>query len=304
MRNCLLPACAVVLLAYPAAAECAPTAAEVVVQEQYAVLIINPATGAQVFRHDPEGFLTTPHPVGSLIKIFTTLAAMEDNPSVKELLVACEPSRPTDRVCDSCWYRRGHGTLNLSQALAVSCDRYFRVLAERLPAEKFFSVLEKFGIWEAATRPEWKRMEAVETMVGIGTRLRVSPASLFAACACVFNGGVLYDLAGEKTSVLGRVDIAPEISGFVRDALSRTVAVGTAADLARETGMPSIAGKTGTASYFHKGKSDYTKTHGWFVGFAPAEKPTRGICVFLLHGKGSDAAKLAGKLLRLTNGSQ
>jgi cell division protein FtsI/penicillin-binding protein 2 len=49
-----------------------------------------------------------------------------------------------------------------------------------------------------------------------------------------------------------------------------------------------IAGKTGTAA-----SRESAKTHGFFVGYAPAEKPEIVVVVYLERGNGGDAAGAA-----------
>jgi cell division protein FtsI/penicillin-binding protein 2 len=49
-----------------------------------------------------------------------------------------------------------------------------------------------------------------------------------------------------------------------------------------------VAGKTGTAT-----SRESAQTHGFFVDYAPAEKPDIAVVVFLEQGRGMDAAALA-----------
>jgi penicillin-binding protein 2 len=49
-----------------------------------------------------------------------------------------------------------------------------------------------------------------------------------------------------------------------------------------------IAGKTGTAA-----SASTPRTHGFFVGYAPADKPEIVMVVFLEQGRGMDAAAVA-----------
>jgi cell division protein FtsI/penicillin-binding protein 2 len=49
-----------------------------------------------------------------------------------------------------------------------------------------------------------------------------------------------------------------------------------------------IAGKTGTAA-----SANTPRTHGFFVGYAPADKPEIVMVVFLEQGRGMDAAAVA-----------
>jgi cell division protein FtsI/penicillin-binding protein 2 len=53
-----------------------------------------------------------------------------------------------------------------------------------------------------------------------------------------------------------------------------------------------VAGKTGTAA-----SRTSAATHGFFVGYAPAETPEIAIVVFVERGHGSDAAAMAQPIL-------
>ena len=76
----------------------------------------------------------------------------------------------------------------------------------------------------------------------------------------------------------------------VFDGLERAVRYGMAHG-AQPQGT-TAAGKTGTAA-----DPGTTWTHGFFVGYAPADKPQIAIVVYLQQGKGLDAAAIAGKVL-------
>jgi cell division protein FtsI/penicillin-binding protein 2 len=54
-----------------------------------------------------------------------------------------------------------------------------------------------------------------------------------------------------------------------------------------------VAGKTGTAA-----SRNNPRTHGFFVGYAPAEKPEIAVVVFVQQGRGTDAAALAQTVFR------
>src|SRR5260370_15035941 len=87
----------------------------------------------------------------------------------------------------------------------------------------------------------------------------------------------------KRQNVLG-VD-APVFSG-----LEDSVAFGMA-HAAYVNGM-NIAGKTGTSV-----ARNTQQTHGFFVGYAPAEKPEIAVVVFLAQGRGLDAAAVAQPVL-------
>ena len=53
-----------------------------------------------------------------------------------------------------------------------------------------------------------------------------------------------------------------------------------------------VAGKTGTAA-----NAGRHATHGWFAGFAPAERPEIVVVVYVEHGRGSvEAAAIARRI--------
>ena len=68
--------------------------------------------------------------------------------------------------------------------------------------------------------------------------------------------------------------------------LEESVAYGMA-HAANVDGMK-IAGKTGTAA-----SRQSARTHGFFVGYAPAEKPEIVVVIYLEQGNGGDAAGVA-----------
>jgi beta-lactamase class D len=74
--------------------------------------------------------------------------------------------------------------------------------------------------------------------------------------------------------------------GPVFDGLEHSVSYGMAR-ASNVDGMR-VAGKTGTAA-----SRTNPRTHGFFVGYAPAEKPEIAIVVFVQQGNGADAAALA-----------
>ncbi len=67
-----------------------------------------------------------PQAVGSLMKPFVAKAWALAHPDAEPPRIACSPA-------SGCWQKRGHGILGLQEALATSCNAYFRELAEATP---------------------------------------------------------------------------------------------------------------------------------------------------------------------------
>ena len=76
----------------------------------------------------------------------------------------------------------------------------------------------------------------------------------------------------------------------VREGLEDSASFGMAGQAS--LGGVAAMGKTGTAE-----GEESSRTHGWFVGLAPAEKPRFVIVVYLPAGRGADAAHVAGEIL-------
>jgi len=74
---------------------------------------------------------------------------------------------------------------------------------------------------------------------------------------------LVHPAAGSNTSL----GLSPDQLAGLRQAMNRVVEQGTARGAGRFGGSIAIAGKTGTA------QNPHGPAHGWFIGFAPAEKP-------------------------------
>ena len=166
------------------------------------------------------------------------------------------------------------------EAIAYSCNSYFAEVASRLSGTELVQALrraeldspsglvteEVSGRIEQATGKEMLQLEA------LGDRgVEVTPLELLEA----YRKLALKKLSGDVG-----VD-APVFAG-----LEQSVAYGMA-HAANVEGM-AIAGKTGTAA-----SRTSAKTHGFFVGYAPAERPEMVLVVYLEQGRGADAAAIA-----------
>ncbi|HUL70498.1 MAG TPA: penicillin-binding protein 2 [Gemmatimonadales bacterium] len=202
-----------------------------------------------------------------------------------------------------CWKQDGHGSLDLTGAIANSCDVYFYQLGLRLGLTAILQdgVLlgfkEKSGIdLGSEVNPIYPGSTAYYDKV-YGARNWSSAVTLNLSIGQGENTQTLMNmmrfyeaLAGDGTSTtpylvrpgrspkrdLGLTDVQ---LGGIRNALIAVVERGTAA-ASRQTDL-SIAGKTGTA------QNPHGQDHGWFIGFAPADHPEiiiGGIMEFAKHG--------------------
>ncbi len=113
-----------------------------------------------------------PVPIGSLIKPFTSLTYSKQF-GVPFPKVNCDGS--------TCWRSAGHGLLDFPHAMAVSCNAYFRILADSLSPSEFAVLLDSFGI------PASSAKLSKDARIGIGSDLLVAPSTLLKAYALLLQ---------------------------------------------------------------------------------------------------------------------
>ncbi|HEY63612.1 MAG TPA: penicillin-binding protein 2 [Caldilineae bacterium] len=269
--------------------------------EEYKALLSDPAR--PLVNHAISGL----YPPGSTFKIIPAAAALEEKVITPKTLIHDEgvlwvpnqyfPDDPSQAQPFYCWihkYGRGHGDVNITAALAVSCDVFFYVVAggykefrglgEPLLAyyAREFGLGELSGIDLPAENPglvpdsRWKRITLAESWVtgdtynmaiGQGFVL-ATPLQILNATAAVANGGYLYrpqlvyqiiDAEGQvvrdfQPQLIRELPISPENLEIVRQGLYG--AVHWPGGTGHRADVPGIevAGKTGTAEY--PGKRD------------------------------------------------
>jgi penicillin-binding protein 2 len=203
-----------------------------------------------------------------------------------------------------CWKKEGHGSLDLIGAVAKSCDVYFYQVGLRLGLKAIMDdgVLmgfrdksgidlenEKDPIWPASTAyfdklygPRHWSPPATTLNFSIGqgeiTETLINMMKFYEGLASEGQSSIPYIVrpASSKTVDLG---LTPAQLDGLRHSLIAVVEQGTAAASRRKD--LAVAGKTGTAQNSHG------KDHGWFIGFAPADKPELiigAIMEFAEHG--------------------
>src|SRR5438445_10690476 len=193
-----------------------------------------------------------------------------------------------------CWNAHGHGDLTLTEAIAQSCDVYFYQLGIKLGVS---SLLEDANAWgfrgrtgidlpgelpsEFPTGPEyydriygprrWTSAVALTLAVGQGENAQtlVQMVRLYQQLASDGNMRtpfVVRPAAGRAASAEHvSLDLSADQLATLRRAMIAVVEQGTARG--SRLASLSIAGKTGTA------QNPHGPNHGWFIGFAPPDKP-------------------------------
>ncbi|MGB6692533.1 MAG: penicillin-binding transpeptidase domain-containing protein [Terracidiphilus sp.] len=172
-----------------------------------------------------------------------------------------------------------------SEALTWSCNSYFAEMARSLRPGELGTLLRTTGLLgatglaheEATAEFREPATAAEEQLAVLGVEgIRVTPLELAEAYRWIAP-----ELAAHPDSIASQT---------VRAGLRDTASFGMARQAS--LGGVQVAGKTGTAEGERSSQS-----HGWFAGFAPADKPQVVIVVYLPAGRGADAARVAGEVL-------
>jgi cell division protein FtsI/penicillin-binding protein 2 len=214
---------------------------------------------------------------GSTVKPFVLMALLEAYKVNPEERLLCKRPLVIGGARMDCTHSTNVTQLNADDAIAYSCNSYFAQVAPRLSALELVQTFRRAGfdspsglasgeatghINKPATRAELQ----LEALGDAG--IEVTPLEL---------------LEAYRKLALQRRDGG---SGPVFDGLEHSVAYGMAH--AVNVDRMKVAGKTGTAS-----SARTPRTHGFFAGYAPADKPEIAVVVFIERGRGMDAAALA-----------
>ena len=147
---------------------------------------------------------------GSTLKPIVALSALENKVINPNFTVKCEGKKEMYGQTYHCWKKKGHGFVNLRNAMKQSCDTYFYEIARRLGVDKLSETAKKFGLGEKVFQnlfdnekkglvpnTYWKKNALGsgwllgETMItGIGQGyIQTTPIQLCLMTAQIANGG-------------------------------------------------------------------------------------------------------------------
>ena len=147
---------------------------------------------------------------GSTIKPIVALSALENNIINKNFKVHCKGKIEMYGQTYHCWKKKGHGVVNLREAMKQSCDTYFYEITRRLGVDRLKETAIKFGLGEKVLKDtfsnekkglipdtQWKKNNLGkgwvigETLIaGIGQGYtQTTPLQLCLMTAQIANGG-------------------------------------------------------------------------------------------------------------------
>lgn len=231
---------------------------------------------------------------GSVFKIITAAAALEEGLFVEEDKIFCENGsyRISNHILTD---HRPHGTLAFRDVFGVSSNIGVVKIAQKIGPDIVYKYGRRFRFGmptKIDLRGEvsgWLKdpSQWSKTTIGaipIGYEVTVTPLQLVCAIASIANEGVymrpfvvkyVQDNQGEiiksfEPQIIDRA-ISADTARRVKDILKGVVATGTG-KRAQIKGV-AVAGKTGTARKVIDGRYTRGKYYASFMGFAPADNP-------------------------------
>ena len=205
-----------------------------------------------------------------------------------------------------------HGSIDVTEALSVSCNYFFYEVGDMLTNEQLDSTAKALGLGEptgveiyeetgSRANPETKERlyDGVDGLWNPGDQIlaaigqsenRFTPMQMASYVATIANGGnrlactflsrvvsADYSKLVEENSpeVLSVVQMSPDTRGAILDGMKKVADTGTAVDYFRGYTLVDVAAKTGTAEHGSGGSN-----HGAFACFAPADDPEIVIFVY------------------------
>ncbi len=204
-----------------------------------------------------------PIPLGSLVKPFTALAYAGAH-DFRYPVFECRGQ------ASGCWQVRPHGKLDIVSAIAVSCNSYFRSLAESVTSEQLLPVTRTFDL----ESPEANFTGP--SLIGLGERWKISPVRMARAYLELYRRR---DQPGVREILAGMLQSAQR---------------GTGAAVGRALKHSEAFVKTGTAPCTHAPRAP---GDGFVVALVPAQAPEIVLLVRVHGVAGAKAAETVGRML-------
>jgi len=267
-----------------------------------AIVVLDPQTGRVRAVVNPELAFESAFPPGSTIKPFITLAALRAGVLTEDTRIRCRGKHKREDVIDACVHKPQLPPFNPAEALAYSCNYYFASTGERLDGENFARLVGEFG-FDHVARSKWQ----LQSALGDGPFLQVTPVQMATAYAALFNGGALlkpnYDGIRQARAQL---HIAGKERAILLVGMRGAVSFGTAQSAGLDSLPVYIIGKTGTSTQLQG-----FRTQGWFAGlaFKPNTPPEPAnaqliVVVYLKNARGTEAAELARPIFEAFTGKR
>lgn len=261
---------------------------------------------------------------GSVFKIITIAAALEEGLVTENERFYCAGSRIVDGKKIKCWKSRGHGNQTFAEGVENSCNCVFMDLALRVGSEKMYKYYEKFNLtvktgidFSGESSGLLIPLSLVKNVdlarMGFGQAIAVTPIGLVSAVSAIVGGGIfkkpyILEKTTDSSGALvyhqnvdeGQRLVSKTTSEIVRRLLLGVVDNGSGR-LAGVDGYR-IGGKTGTAQKYKDGAIDRGKYISSFIGYSTYTDPKYVVYLYVdepsgyLYYGSQVAAPLVGEI--------
>ena len=251
---------------------------------------------------------------GSTLKLLSTIAGMEEGIIDEGTYIECTGTFDYVDPPINCWYKNGHGSLDIRTAIEQSCNYFFNMIGFQLgkvgdnefsevqslnKLQEYASLIgldRKTGIELSEATPKVSDAKAVPSYMGQGNNLFTTSelaryATVMATSGNIFKLTLLDKVMDPKGDVIQEyepeiedvVNISSNIWDVIHDGMRRVIQTHSQFD---GLGVE-VAGKTGTAELDLRHPN-----HGLFVGYAPASDPEYAVAIRIANGYSSGNACL------------
>lgn len=251
---------------------------------------------------------------GSTLKLLSTIAGMEEGIIDEGTYIECTGTFDYVDPPINCWYKNGHGSLDIRTAIEQSCNYFFNMIGFQLgkvgdnefsevqslnKLQEYASLIgldRKTGIELSEATPKVSDAKAVPSYMGQGNNLFTTSelaryANVMATSGNVFKLTLLDKVMDPKGEVIQEyepeiedvVNISSNIWDVIHDGMRRVIQTHSQFD---GLGVE-VAGKTGTAELDLRHPN-----HGLFIGYAPASDPEYAVAIRIANGYSSGNACL------------
>ncbi len=256
----------------------------------------------------------TAFPVGSVFKAVTAASAIENN--ITLFNYNCTGSIEKSGNTFNCNKETGHGKIDFSDALSLSCNPYFIELSTQVGGKALLKTASTLGFGKATnlgngyftdkgTLPDLKSLnsDAAIGNLGFGQGYLTATPLQIAACFATFANNGIYNepyLYKGKVNSIGAFQsesqqnckriLKETTCKIINNALLHTTLSGTGKEAF--SSLFDTCSKTATAQSGQYDETGNEIKYCWFVGFFPYKNPEYVICILKENGNsgGTDGA--------------
>ena len=275
---------------------------------------------------------------GSTFKMIVAIAALKHGIINENSKTFCEGKIEYGDRLYHCWKTKGHGSMNIVDAIKESCDVFFYELAKKLGIDKIAKVAKDFGLGQIydfsldnqklgiIPTKKWKKEKIGESWYGGETLIAgigqgfvlANPLQLTVMISIIAAEGkqIRPSLVFKENYNFKSNNNYKEEIAIVKNALFKAVNEYKGTAFKSRLENLNYSGKTGTSqvtkiSLLERESEDFRKKeiewknrdHALFVGYMPSINPEYSISVIIEHGGSgaSTAAPIAKQVFNFIN---